>query len=191
MRLRPLLSVLSVSLMALGVAHAHAETNSYFAKTYPFADLKTWDFKAQRRISNDPIANNRIWAQEIESDLVSQLQSNGFERTANGRPDFLVTYYVGLKEKYDVHYLDYSYPGFRGRRFRHAWGWPRDVDVWRIPYTDSTLIVDVIDARTNELVWRGYNTATIDMKKPDKRIDKATEALVKRFIKDVREREES
>lgn len=191
MRLRPMLSVLSVSLMALGVANASAETNSYFAKSYPFTNLKTWDFKAQRRISNDPIANNRLWAQEIENDLSGQLQSNGLERTTSGQPDFLVTYYVGLKEKYDVRYLDYNYPGFHGRRFRRGWGWSRDVDVWRIPYTDSTLIVDVIDARTNELVWRGYNTATIDMKKPDKRIDKATEALVKRFMKDIREREES
>ena len=29
------------------------------------------------------------------------------------------------------------------------------------------------------------------MKEPDKRIDKATEALVKRFMKDTRERDES
>jgi hypothetical protein len=191
MRLRPLLSVLCAGLITIGVANVRAETNSYFAKTYPFTNLKTWDFKAQRRISNDPIANNRLWAQDIESDLASQLQSRGFERTTTGRPDFLVTYYVGLKEKYDVHYLDYGYPGFHRRRFRGSWGWPRDIDVWRIPYTDSTLIVDVIDARTNELIWRGYNTEMIDMKKPDKRIDKATESLVKRFMKDTRDRDES
>lgn len=61
----------------------------------------------------------------------------------------------------------------------------RDIDVWQIPYTDSTLIVDVIDTKTNQLVWRGYDTNTIDMKNPDKRLGKAVESLMKKFQKDT------
>jgi hypothetical protein len=59
------------------------------------------------------------------------------------------------------------------------------VDVWRIPYTDSTLIVDIIDAQTNLLVWRGYDVRTIDMSKPDKAIDKGVDHVVERFLKDA------
>jgi len=83
----------------------------------------------------------------------------------------------------------YGYPGFWGpRRFRWAWGWPNDFDVWKIPYTDSTLIVDIIDGQTNQLIWRGYDVNTIDMTKPDKRLDKAVDGLVKKFIKDTNAR---
>ena len=166
-----------------------AETNSYFDKEYEYATLKTFDFKMQRRISSDPVANNRLWAEDIRGEITKDLQSNGFEQVTGGRPDFLVAFYVGLQQKYDVQYMDYGYPGFWGpRRFRWGWGWPNDVDVWRVPYTDSTLIVDIIDGQTNQLIWRGYDVNTIDMKKPDKRLDKAVDTLVKKFLKDTNAR---
>jgi Domain of unknown function (DUF4136) len=181
---------LAIALVVLGGNTAMAATNSYFDKEYEFSSLKTFAFKTQHRISRDPIANNRLWGQTIHKEIASDLQSNGFEPAAKGaHADFLVAYYVGLKEKYDVQVMGYGYPGFWGpRRFRWAWGWPSDLDVWRIPYTDSTLIMDVIDGQTNQLIWRGYDANTIDMKKPDKRLDKAVDGLVKKFIKDTNAR---
>ena len=188
-RQRTLLGSIALGLIALTGTALSAETNSYFDKGYEFTTLKTWDFKTQRRISSDPVANNQLWGNQIRSELTKDLQTNGFERASNGqRADFLVAFYVGLKQKYDVQLMDYGYPGFGGpRRFRWAWGWPNDIDVWKIPYTDSTLIVDIIDGQTNQLIWRGYDTNTIDMKKPDKRLDKAVDSLVKRFLKDRNE----
>jgi hypothetical protein len=190
MRMRTkILSFLTVAVVtaASGVI-LNATTNSYFDKQYDFATLKTFDFKTQRRISSDPIANNRLWADEIRKDLASSLQQHGFEHANGGtKPDVLVAYYVGLKERYNVQFMDYGYPGFGGpRRFRWGWGWPAGFDVWNIPYTDSTLIVDIIDGQTNQLIWRGYDTNTIDMKKPDKRLDKAVDTLVKKFLHDTK-----
>jgi hypothetical protein len=179
---------MALALVTLAGGMVAATTNSYFDNGYEFSALKTWDFKTQRRISSDPIANNQLWGDEIRKEISKDLQANGFEQVSNGaRPDFLVAFYVGLKEKYDVRLMDYGYPGFPGpRRFRWAWGWPHDIDLWKIPYTDSTLIVDIIDGQTNQLIWRGYDTNTIDMKKPDKRLDKAVESLVKKFMKNTR-----
>lgn len=176
--------------VAVGSSIASAETNSYFDKQYEFNTLKTFTFKSQHRISTDPIANNRFWGRAISGEVAKDLQSNGFEQASKGqRADFLVAYYVGLKQKYDVQVMGYGYPGFWGpRRFRWAWGWPSDVDVWKVPYTDSTLIVDIIDGQTNQLIWRGYDANTIDMKKPDKRLDKAVDSLVKKFVKDTNAR---
>jgi hypothetical protein len=45
--------------------------------------------------------------------------------------------------------------------------------------------VDIVDARNNLLVWRGYDTDTIDLNKADKTIDKGVENLVKRFVKEA------
>jgi len=184
-----LLSPLVLMMLTVAGGIVAAETNSYFDKGYDFATLKTWDFKTQRRISTDPIADNRLWADDIRSEITKDLQSNGFERVTNGaRPEFLVAFYVGLQQKYDVQYMDYGYPGFWGtRRFGWNWGWPTG-DVWQVPYTDSTLIVDIIDGQTNQLIWRGYDVNTIDMKKPDKRLDKAVDGLVKKYLKDAKAR---
>ena len=68
-------------------------------------------------------------------------------------------------------------------------GWKRlnrgPVDVWRIPYHESTLVLDIIDVRTNQMVWRGYDTRTIDFEKSEKTIHKSIEKLTKRFGSDV------
>jgi hypothetical protein len=59
--------------------------------------------------------------------------------------------------------------------------------VRKIPLTESTLVMDVIDARTRQLIWRGYDTETIDFNKAEKTINKAVEHLTRRFVHDSRE----
>ena len=65
-------------------------------------------------------------------------------------------------------------------------GLPRGYDVWAIPYTRSTVIVDVIDARTNQLVWRGYDTDTLNADKPDKTLTKAVDNVLERLYHDMK-----
>jgi hypothetical protein len=43
--------------------------------------------------------------------------------------------------------------------------------MWNIPYAGSTQTVDIVDAHNNMLVWRGYDTGTIDLNKADKTIE--------------------
>jgi len=172
--------------LLLSVYPAFAETHSNFDKQYDLATLKTFDFKEQRRISRDPIADNQIWANDIRSAITVDLTSHGMKKDGAEAPDFLVAFYVGLKERYDVRYLGYGMP-LLGPRYRgfHA-GWPNDFDAWAVPFTESTLIVDIIDARTNQLVWRGYNEDPINLGKADKDFQHAVSDVLKRFYSDSR-----
>ena len=58
--------------------------------------------------------------------------------------------------------------------------------MWAVPYTESTVIVDVIDARTNQLVWRGYDTNTLNIGEPEKTLTKAVDSVLSRFYHDAR-----
>jgi hypothetical protein len=115
----------------------------------------------------------------------------GFTKVDDGEPTFMVNYFMGIEKKYDVRYLDYGFPYWYGRGYPYGrwYGWDppyvRHPDVWSIPYNESTMIVDVIDSRTNHLVWRGYDTQTIDFEKSAKTIHKSVENLTKRFRRDV------
>jgi hypothetical protein len=161
---------------------AFAATHSDFTKSFPLRTLKTFEFKDQRRISRDPLANNQIWANDVRDAVRKDLADHGFIEAAHGRPDFYVAFYVGLRERYDVNAIDYGMPVLHSRGW---WGWPRAYDVWAVPYTQSTLIVDVIDARTNQLVWRGYDTDTLNTDKPEKTLDSAVNHVVSRFMHDT------
>jgi hypothetical protein len=187
-RMTVLLAAVALSAAAVTV---RAETKSDYDKEYDFAKLKTFDFKEQARPAvEDTQGPNDIWNRRIRDELTTDLVADGFQVTQSGNPDFLVAYSMGAKEKADVRYLGYGFPGWG----RHRWGWGGwgpGFDVWDLPYTESTLVVDIIDAHTNMLVWRGYDTDEIDVNKADKTIGKAVDTLVKRFVKETRETREN
>jgi Domain of unknown function (DUF4136) len=162
-----------------------ASTHSDFTTSYPLQTLKTFEFKDQRRISRDPLANNDIWANNVRDAIRGDMAEHGFIEGADGHPDFYVAFYVGLKDRYDSNGIDYGMPVFR--RGFGSWGWPRGYDVWAVPYKQSTLIVDVIDAKTNQLVWRGFDDDTLDASHPEKTLDKAVDHIVSKLVHDVKE----
>jgi hypothetical protein len=175
---------LAVALLA-STGAAFADTHSDFTKSYSLQGLKTFAFKDQRRISRDPLANNDIWANDVRQAIRADLTSRGLTEAVEGTPDVYVAFYVGLRERYDVNAVGYGLPVYGGFR-RGWWGWPHGYDVWSVPYTESTLIVDLIDARTNQLVWRGYDTDTLNAKDPDKTLTKAVDNVVSRFSHDAK-----
>lgn len=180
-------TVLAAVAITAAAATVGAETKSDYDKEYDFAKLKTFDFKEQAQpVVMDAHGPNNLWNRRIREELGKDLAADGFQATQAGHPDFLVAYSMGAKQRADVRYVGYGFPGWG--RHRWAWGgWGPEFDVWRIPYTRSTLVVDIIDARTNMLVWRGYDTDQVDLGKADKTIGKAVDSLVKRFVKETRE----
>ena len=179
--------LLAVGLALLvGSGSALASAHSDYTKSFPLQTLKTFEFKDQRRISRDPLANNAIWANDVKDAIRSDLSEARHGRGTSGAPDFYVAFYVGLRDRYDMKYVDYGMPVFH-RGFRRAWwGWPRGYDAWAVPYTQSTVIVDVIDARTNQLVWRGHDIDTLNTDHPDKTLSKAVDNVMARFYHDAR-----
>lgn len=187
MRYRVLLAAIAFMLFSVT---AVADTKSDYDRSYDFSKLRTWDFKMMTRMPRDPVGTNSLWNKRIRIGLEEHFGQYGYRKVEDGDPTFLVNYFMGIKEKYDIRYIDYGFPGSTGRwgRWGRWYGWEpgfNRVDVWRIPYTESTLVVDVIDPRTNQLVWRGYDTETIDFEKSEKTIHKSIENLTKRFQRDV------
>jgi uncharacterized protein DUF4136 len=188
MKTSTLITASALALVILsGGGSALAATHSDFTKSYPLQTLKTFSFKPQHRISRDPLANNEIWASDMRDAIRNDLSDHGIVEAANGHPDFYVAFYVGLKERYDVNDIGYGLPVFHRGGW---WGWPRAYDVWAVPYTESTVIVDVIDAHTNQLVWRGYDTDTLNTNNPDKTLTKAVDSVLSRFYHDARKTQE-
>jgi hypothetical protein len=103
MRITPLL--VAVGLLA-GITTVSATTASYSDKGYDFGSLKTFAFKTQRRISQDPIANNQIWAEQLHTAIQRDLEDHGYQYKPTDHADFMVADYVGLKEGYDVRVMD-------------------------------------------------------------------------------------
>jgi len=165
---------------------------SDYEKTYDFNRLRTFAFKTDRA-DNDPLVSNTIEAQRIQNALAAQLTANGFTQTTQD-PDFIVAFYATTKQKTSVQ--SFGGPGFGyGRGFRWGYGIPGDgrwrwgfgPDIWTTNYTQGCVMADIIDPKTNELVWRGVVTDTVNgIGQSEKQSNQAAKDLVKNFMKDAK-----
>jgi hypothetical protein len=164
-----------VFILCMFASVSHAQTvQADFDRSFDFSRLKTFNFSLQRRGAGDPLAKDSLNDGRIKAALESKLAASGYRRETAQRADFAVAYYVMAKDKLDVQ--DYS---FGPRR----WLGGRDIRVDQ--YTEGTLIVDLIDVNTKQLIWRGRASGAVELKNMDKKIDKAVEKLVKQFLKDA------
>ena len=166
---------------------------SDYEKNFDFSQLHTFAFKTDRA-SNDPLSTNTLEAGRIQNALTAQLEANGFTQ-ASQNPDFIVAFYSRTKEKTQVQSAGFG-PGFGfGRGFgwgygipgRGRWRWGYGPDIWTTNYTQGCIMADIIDARTNHLVWRGRVTDTINgVGQSEKQTDQAAKDLVSKFVKDAK-----
>ena len=174
---------------------------SDYDKNFDFSQLRTYSFKTDRA-SNDPLSTNTLEAGRIQNALTAQLEANGFTQ-ATGSPDFIVAFYSRTKQKTQVESTGGFGPGFGpgfgrfgyGRGFGWGygipgagrWRWGYGPDIWTTNYTQGCVMADIIDPRTNELVWRGRVTDTVNgIGQSEKQSDQAAKDLVKKFMKDAK-----
>ncbi|PWB70553.1 MAG: hypothetical protein C3F15_13820 [Holophagae bacterium] len=120
----------------------------------------------------------------IKNGIEHYLTTRGFiEKLDN--PDLYVTYHTNSKEEFQFSVTGYGYGYGAGWAWSPYWGsiGMGSASTTVSTYDKGTLVVDIWDAKTKEIVWRGTATAAIpeDPKKAEKIINKALEKMVKQF----------
>ena len=172
--------------------------NSDYQKNFDFTQLHTFAFKTDRA-TNDPLSTNTLEAGRIQNALAAQLEANGFSPGPEN-PDFIVAFYSRTKQKTQVQSTGGFGAGYGprfglGRGFgwgygipyRARWRYGFGPDIWTTSYTQGCVMADIIDARTNELVWRGRVTDTVNgIGQSEKQANQAAKDLVNKFVKDAK-----
>jgi len=115
-----------------------------FDQAADFARYKTFAIRDGVLNSKNPALNSELIKKQIDRDIERYLTARGLEMSP-GRADLNVRYRFGSARKAELE----RYPaGWRGLGTR----------VVRVPYTEGTLVIDLRDAGTRSLVWRGIAT---------------------------------
>src|SRR2546422_4971812 len=109
--------------------------------------------------STNPMADNSGANRALRDALREAFTRRGYA-VADSSPDFAVAYYATSKDKLDIMRWDYGYPWWP--RWWRGWG-PRGPvgPMEATEYAPGTVVVDVIDPRTGELLWRGKGLAPV------------------------------
>jgi len=121
-----------------------------------FAALKTFTWLSGTKdavSANAPTSlfQNQLVDKRFRTAVKSQLEAKGLTENA-ASPDFYVVYYSATEKKVNVTNYGYGY----GPR----WGaYGGGVDVQQ--YTQGTVIIDLVDAKTKELLWRSVGSGAL------------------------------
>ena len=139
-----------------------------YDSSFPFASYKTyrWSDDAITKSSSNVLANNPLVLKRIKNAVDRELATKGYVLNSNGAADFTVSLYAGVqdRERYNLPPMSFSYhQGYYHNRFGHnRFGHNRFVmydPYWPTPYVSyykaGTLVIDIMDQKSNELAWRG------------------------------------
>ena len=136
--------------MALAVALsgcATLKTSVAWDEKADFSGYKTWSWKDDGSI-RDP-----VWNRRIQSVMEDELARHGLTRRAEN-PDLLVVVHARITAETRVD----SYSPAWGYGYGY-WAAPSLTTVYEIPV--GSMIIDLVDAKKNELVWRATANDTI------------------------------
>ncbi len=165
-------------LSALGCASVKVTTD--YDPAYDFSQLRRFDWlpvKPSPEPTEGEEMSDALLAKRVRSAVEQQLVTRGFLRSSES-PDFFVHWHSVVRSKIDIRtypagagYGSWGYPYSRG-----GWWGGTYVDVRQ--YDEGTLVVDVIDADSRSLVWRGAGSRVMrDVSEPEERIGIVNDAV--------------
>jgi hypothetical protein len=166
--LRSIAVCAAVALVTLTVGFAqHVQTD--FDHQANFAQYKTYSWQEIK-----PGAS--LWDSRIKSAVDAQLEAKGLAQVAD-RGDIAI---VAIKTSQTQRTLQTFYDGFGG-----GWRWRGfgESTTTEQDYQEGTLVIDLYDGKTKQLIWRGSTESVLSDKaeKNEKTIDKGVAKMFKDF----------
>jgi hypothetical protein len=158
-------------LVALGTASAQ-QVKTDFDHQANFSQYKTYSWQEIKPA-------NSLWDSRIENAVDAQLAAKGWTRLDNGG-DVAI---VAIKTTQTQRTLQTFYDGMGGGwRWRGMGGFGQSTTTEQ-DYKQGTLVVDLYDAKTKQLIWRGSAQDTLSDKatKNEKNLDKGVTKMFKAF----------
>ena len=145
----------------LGGCSSGLEISNDFDQQLDFTQFKTFQWVPSKD-SGASSQTSGLIETRIMNAVVDQLTKKGMTQVTSD-PDVFVVYHVGTQDKVDVTDYGYSYGGYG--RYGGVYGGAYGAGTGGIStynYTEGTLIIDLFDASTKQLAWRGSGTGVLD-----------------------------
>ncbi len=184
MRLVTGASAVALSVSLVGCSGLSVNTDYNPGAVAAIQEYRTYSWLPEPREGRgaDTRVNNPITIQRIKTGIDQALQEKGYQKVESGG-DFKVGWHGAIKDETNyTTYNDYYGYGWGGWGYG-GWGTTTSTTT---AYTiqQGSLIVDVVDSRSNELVWRGLAQAEVGQAgSPEERQARINEACQKLFAK--------
>jgi hypothetical protein len=174
-----LLRPTALALLALGVtACATMSVSSHVQRDIDFARYRTFGWgPADALPTGDPrLDNNPFFKDHMQGAVERHLAAKGLELSSAEKPDLLIHYHASVTQRLDVNRVD--------REYGYCYG--DDCGIRVMEYEAGTLVLDVVDPRTDRVVWRGWAQDSLEgvienQDRMERMINEAVALMLERF----------
>lgn len=154
MRRRDRFAILPLVILAFSSCASSMNVSSHVERGLDFTQYGTYDWgPADALPTGDPrLDQDPFFKDQVQGAVERQLAARGLELAGSGTPDLLIHYHAHISQRIDPARVDRAYGYWHGD----------DHPVDTIEYEAGTLVLDVIDARTKRLVWRGWAQDSVE-----------------------------
>lgn len=178
MRRLPNLAAAVIAALAAANCATTMTVSSHMDRDLDFSRYRTFDWgPADALPTGDPrLDQNPFFKDHVQGAVEKQLFARGIELSTAGTPDLLIHYHANITQRIDVNRVDRAYGYCSGR----------DCPADTIEYEAGTLVLDIIDTRSNRLIWRGWAEGSVDgvidnQEWMEARIDEAVRRILERL----------
>jgi len=142
------------AIAALAIAGcATMNVSSHIERNVNFSEYATYDWGPPDNLPvGDPrLDNNPFFNDYLQGAVEKKMAAKGFERATPGAADLLIHYHASVNQKLDVYTAD--------NRYGYCYG---NCEPQVSDYELGTLVIDIVDAKTKKVVWRGWSQDTMN-----------------------------
>ena len=145
-RFRQLIVVAASALVATGCATM--DVSSHVRSGVDFARFRTYEWgPADALPTGDPrLDQDPFFKDHLIGAVEKQLAARGYERSTSAPPDLLIHYHASINRRLDVFGVDRE----------HGYCADDECKAWVVDYEAGTIVLDLVDARSNRVIWRGW-----------------------------------
>jgi len=178
--MRKLFIAVTILLVVGTVAAAKMKAYVGYDQNVDLGAIKTFDYRDT--LDTSVIDKAPPVHEMIKLLIIKKLQDGGMKRDKEN-PDVLVTYHTDEDQAMRMNVTLYQYHYSAGWWWSPLWGSGMDVS----SFSQGTLVVDIWNPKTEEIVWRGAVVAVVPENpspaKAQKTIEKALNLMSKEFHK--------
>ena len=145
--------------------------------SHDFSRYKSFDLYAPGKRGRNQGEEATLMDKRIRAAVAAELQTKGFAREEVADPDFLVACYPIYRTR---HYRTTTRVGIGGGGWHRPWGYRVGTSFSQVHnYREGTLVIEIVDTRTNQLVWRGADEGVLTGLDDPERANDAVASAVK------------
>lgn len=134
--------------------------SSHVRRGLDLSQYRTFDWGPRDELpAGDPrLDKDTFFMDQVHGAIERALAERQFALSSASAPDLLIHVHANVDKKIDVNQTEQA----------HGHCQIHDCHDWVIAYEAGTLVVDVVDARTNQLIWRGWAQDSVTEKINDR-----------------------